>query len=47
MDARFVIMANESELASRNNPPSMRRIAKLAKDMAIAHYFTHIARLRK
>lgn len=47
IDARMVLMVGEPDLASRSNPPSVRRIAKAAKDLSIAHYASHISRLRR
>lgn len=47
VDARYAVMVTESELASRSNPPSVRRISKAAKDMAVAHYAAHISRVRR
>lgn len=50
MDARLVLTVNESDLATgsaNSSPASVRRIAKAAKDLAIAHYASHISRLRR
>lgn len=47
IDARMVLMMGEPDLGSRSNPPSVRRIAKAAKDLAVAHYASHISRLRR
>ncbi|CAM9549331.1 unnamed protein product, partial [Ectocarpus sp. 4 AP-2014] len=47
IDARMVLMIGEPDLASHSNPPSVRRIAKAAKDLAVAHYASHISRLRR
>lgn len=50
MDARSVVTVSESDLAAgsgSSSPASVRRIAKAAKDMAIAHYASHISRLRR
>ncbi|CAM9384205.1 unnamed protein product, partial [Hapterophycus canaliculatus] len=48
IDARMVLMLGESELASRGgSPASVRRMAKAAKDLSVAHYASHISRLRR
>ncbi|CAN0192432.1 unnamed protein product, partial [Scytosiphon promiscuus] len=48
IDARMVLTLSETELASRGgSPASVRRIAKAAKDLSVAHYASHISRLRR
>ena len=47
IDARMVVSMAEPDLASHNGPPSVRQVAKAAKDMAIAHYAARVSRLRR